>query len=145
MHAGRNGSKQKLPQRFGLAEKIFFQKFIATFIQQHILIVTVIDFLMKSKERADCNSKNVAVQYPRTTYNGSADMTAVVSTIQDGMVQWLVAADRDTNNYDPNGAIPIGEMQYDRRMVNVWASSDSRIITLRSKLQYKLSLCVHLP
>ena len=56
-------------------------------------------------------------------------MTAVVSTIQDGMVQWLVAADRDTNNYDPNGAIPIGEMQYDRRMVNVWASSDSRIIT----------------
>lgn len=45
------------------------------------------------------------------------------------MVQWLVAADRDTNNYDPTGAIPIGEMQFDRRMVNVWASSDSRIIT----------------
>ena len=66
---------------------------------------------------------------PRTTYNGSADMTAVVSTIEDGMVQWLVAADRDTNNYDPHGAIPIGEMQYDRRMVNVWASIDSRIIT----------------
>lgn len=79
--------------------------------------------LMKS---ADVISNNMN---PRTTYNGSADMTAVVSTIQDGMVQWLVAADRDTNNYDPNGAIPIGEMQYDRRMVNVWASSDSRIIT----------------
>ena len=75
---------------------------------------------------ADVISNNMN---PRTTYNGSADMTAVVSTIQDGMVQWLVAADRDTNNYDPNGAIPIGEMQYDRRMVNVWASSDSRIIT----------------
>lgn len=56
-------------------------------------------------------------------------MTAVVSTIQEGVVQWLVAADRDTNNYDPTGAIPIGEMQFDRRMVNVWASSDSRIIT----------------
>lgn len=79
--------------------------------------------LMKS---ADIISNNMN---PRTTYNGSADMTAVVSTIQEGMVQWLVAADRDTNNYDPHGAIPIGEMQYDRRMVNVWASSDSRIIT----------------
>lgn len=79
--------------------------------------------LMKS---ADVISNNMN---PRTTYNGSADMTAVVSTIEDGMVQWLVAADRDTNNYDPHGAIPIGEMQYDRRMVNVWASSDSRIIT----------------
>lgn len=79
--------------------------------------------LMKS---ADVISNNMN---PRTTYNGSADMTAVVSTIQEGLVQWLVAADRDTNNYDPTGAIPIGEMQYDRRMVNVWASSDSRIIT----------------
>lgn len=79
--------------------------------------------LMKS---ADVISNNMN---PRTTYNGSADMTAVVSTIQEGMVQWLVAADRDTSNYDPYGAIPIGEMQYDRRMVNVWASSDSRIIT----------------
>lgn len=79
--------------------------------------------LMRS---ADVISNNMN---PRTTYNGSADMTAVVSTIQDGQVQWLVAADRDTNNYDPKGAIPIGEMQYDRRMVNVWAASDSRIIT----------------
>jgi len=66
---------------------------------------------------------------PRTTYNGNTDMTAVVSTIYDGQVQWLVAADRDTNNYDPEHAIPIGEMQYEKRMVNVWASSDSRIIT----------------
>lgn len=79
--------------------------------------------LMKS---ADVISNNMN---PRTTYNGSTDMTAVVSTIQDGQVQWLVAADRDTNNYDPKAAIPIGEMQYDKRMVNVWASSDSRIIT----------------
>lgn len=79
--------------------------------------------LMKS---ADVISNNMN---PRTTYNGNADMTAVVSTIQDGKVQWLVVADRDTNNYDPHGAIPIGEMQYDRRMVNVWASCDSRIIT----------------
>lgn len=43
-------------------------------------------------------------------------------------VQWLVVADRDTNNYQPEASIPIGEMQYDKRMVNVWASSHSRII-----------------
>ena len=70
------------------------------------------------------NNKN-----PRTTYNGNADMTAVVSTIGKNMTQWLVVADRDTNNYDPENAIPIGEMQYDKRKVNVWTSSDSRIIT----------------
>lgn len=79
--------------------------------------------LMKS---ADVISNNMN---PRTTYNGSADMTAVVSTIEDKQTQWLVAADRDTNNYDPQKAIPIGEMQYDRRVVNVWTSIDSRIIT----------------
>lgn len=78
--------------------------------------------LMRS---ADVISNNMN---PRTTYNGNADMTAVVSTVQGGMVQWLVAADRDTNNYEPKAAIPIGEMQYDRRMVNVWASSNSRIV-----------------
>lgn len=65
---------------------------------------------------------------PRTTYNSSVDTSDVVTTIQDGQVQWLVAADRDTNNYDPPKAIPIGEMQYEKRMVNVWASSESRII-----------------
>lgn len=79
--------------------------------------------LMRS---ADVISNNMN---PRTTYNGSADMTAVVSTIGAGLTQWLVIADRDTNNYQPAGAIPIGEMQYEKRMVNVWASDDSRIIT----------------
>lgn len=79
--------------------------------------------LMRS---ADIISNNMN---PRTTYNGNADMTAVVSTIKDRQTQWLVAADRDTNNYRPEAAIPIGEMQYDRRMVNAWAADDSRIIT----------------
>lgn len=78
--------------------------------------------LMKS---ADVISNNMN---PRTTYNGNADMTDVVSTIHDMQVQWLVATDRDTNNYQPETSIPIGEMQYDKRMVNVWASSHSRII-----------------
>ena len=66
--------------------------------------------LMKS---ADVISNNMN---PRTTYNGNADMTDVVSTIHDMQVQWLVAADRDTNNYQPETSIPIGEMQYDKRM-----------------------------
>lgn len=78
--------------------------------------------LMRS---ADIISNNMN---PRTTYNGNADMTAVVSTIKDRQTQWLVVADRDTNNYQPDAAIPIGEMQYDKRMVNAWAADDSRII-----------------
>lgn len=78
--------------------------------------------LMRS---ADIISNNMN---PRTTYNGNADMTAVVSTIRDRHTQWLVVADRDTNNYQPETAIPIGEMQYDKRMVNAWAADDSRII-----------------
>lgn len=79
--------------------------------------------LLKS---ADIISNNMN---PRTTYNGNTDMTAVVSTIKEKMVQWLVVADRDTNNYQPESAIPIGEMQYNKRMVNAWAADDSRIIT----------------
>ena len=75
---------------------------------------------------ADIVSNNMN---PRTTYNGNADMTAVVSTIQDRQTQWLVVADRDTNNYQPVSSIPVGEMQYDKRMVNVWAADDSRIIS----------------
>ena len=75
---------------------------------------------------ADVISNNMN---PRTTYSGNADMTAVVSTIKEGLTQWLVVADRDTNNYQPEDAIPIGEMQYEKRMVNVWTSSESRIIT----------------
>lgn len=79
--------------------------------------------LMRS---ADVISNNMN---PRTTYNGNADMTAVVSTIQDHLTQWLVVADRDTNNYQPENAIPIGEKQFERRVVNTWASDQSRIIT----------------
>lgn len=79
--------------------------------------------LMRS---ADIISNNMN---PRTTYNGNADMTAVVSTIHGRQTQWLVVADRDTNNYQPVSSIPIGEMQYDKRMVNAWAADDSRIIS----------------
>lgn len=80
----------------------------------------------KMMRSADIISNNMN---PRTTYNGNADMTAVVSTIADKQTQWLVVADRDTNNYQPENAIPIGEMQFDKRMVNAWASDNSRIIS----------------
>lgn len=77
---------------------------------------------------------------PRTTYSGNADMTSVVSTIEKNQVQWLVVADRDTSNYQPPKSIPIGEMQYDKRMVNVWASSQSRIIDQYLTLLRKYNL-----
>lgn len=73
-------------------------------------------------------------QSPRPAYNRSQDVSAVVSTIQGNQTQWLIAADRDTNNYDPQGAIPIGEVQYDKRMVNIWASTESRIVIDYKKL-----------
>lgn len=66
---------------------------------------------------------------PRTAYSTNADLTAIASTIKDREVQWLVVADRDTNNYQPESAIPIGERQYDKRVVNVWAADDSKIIS----------------
>lgn len=62
------------------------------------------------------------------SYDSNADMTSVVSTISDQEAQWLVVADRETNNYQPQHVIPVGEKKYDKRMVNVWASTDSRII-----------------
>ncbi|MCD1261382.1 DNA translocase FtsK [Paenibacillus athensensis] len=65
---------------------------------------------------------------PRPTYNPDADISSVVSTIENGETQWLIAADRTTNNYLPRNTIPIGEKQYGRRMVSIWASKDSRII-----------------
>jgi len=71
---------------------------------------------------------------PRTTYNSNSNTKAVVSTLEEGLTQWLVVADRDTNNYEPKNAIPIGEMQFDKRMVNAWASKNSRIIKQYSSL-----------
>ena len=94
---------------------------------------------------ADIISNNMN---PRTTYNGNADMTAVVSTIQDGQTQWLVVADRDTNNYQPVASIPIGEMQYDKRMVNAWAADDELLLDVprlkREKVLFK-DVIAHLP
>ena len=77
---------------------------------------------------------------PRPTYNPEADISAVLSTIRDSNTQWLIAADRTTSNYLPIDTIPIGEKQYGNRMVSIWSSRESRIITQYQTLlrQYNL-------
>lgn len=77
---------------------------------------------------------------PRPTYNPDADISAVLSTVKDNNTQWLIAADRTTSNYLPIDTIPIGEKQYGKRMVSIWSSRDSRIITQYQTLlrQYNL-------
>lgn len=65
----------------------------------------------------------------RTTYNDTPEVNDIVSTIEDGVVQWLVVADRSTSYYMPANAIPIGEKQYDRRTVSTWVSAESRIVS----------------
>ncbi|KWX82526.1 hypothetical protein AMQ83_32655 [Paenibacillus riograndensis] len=69
-----------------------------------------------------------ANRQPRPTYNPDVDMSSVVSVIDDGEAQWLIAADRTTKNYLPHGSLLIGEKQYGRRTVSIWASRESRII-----------------
>lgn len=77
---------------------------------------------------------------PRPTYNPEANISAVLSTIRDNNTQWLIAADRTTSNYLPIDTIPIGEKQYGKRMVSIWSSRDSRIISQYQSLlrQYNL-------
>lgn len=77
---------------------------------------------------------------PRPTYNPDADISAVLSTVKDKNTQWLIAADRTTSNYLPIDTIPIGEKQYGKRMVSIWSSRDSRIISQYQSLlrQYNL-------
>lgn len=77
---------------------------------------------------------------PRPIYNPEADISAVLSTIRDCNTQWLIAADRTTSNYLPIDTIPIGEKQYGKRMVSIWSSRDSRIISQYQSLlrQYNL-------
>lgn len=77
---------------------------------------------------------------PRPTFNPDADISAVLSTVRDKNTQWLIAADRTTSNYLPIDTIPIGEKQYGKRMVSIWSSRDSRIISQYQSLlrQYNL-------
>ncbi len=70
------------------------------------------------------------------TYSETQDIADIISTIQEGLTQWLVIADRSTEGFEPPMSIPIGEQRTERRMINTWASSESRIIT-----QYISMLC----
>lgn len=65
---------------------------------------------------------------PMPTYDQNADISSILSTIQDKNTQWLIAADRTTNQYLPSNSIPIGEKQYGKRTVTIWADASSRII-----------------
>jgi len=86
---------------------------------------------------ADVVSTN---QMPRATYCVDADTTGITSTIADGLTQWLVAADRTMSNYVPRETLPIGEKRYDRRMVGIWASRNSRVIDQYETLLRKYNL-----
>lgn len=84
-------------------------------------------------EHADIVETDMNVQM---TYSDTQDVTDIVSTIQEGLTQWLVIADRTTEGFEPPVSIPIGEQRTGRRMIHTWASSESRIIT-----QYISMLC----
>jgi energy-coupling factor transporter ATP-binding protein EcfA2 len=79
----------------------------------------------KLMRTADLTSFN---RTPRPTYNPSADIKALLTTIKDKQTVWLVAADRTISNYTPAESIPIGEKRYGHRTVGVWASNNSRIL-----------------
>ena len=84
-------------------------------------------------ENADIIETDMTVHM---TYNETQDIADIVSIIQEGLTQWLVAADRSTEGFEPPQSIPIGERQIGCRMIHVWASSESRIIA-----QYIAMLC----
>ena len=78
------------------------------------------------------------VPYASLSNNNSVDH--VTSTIASGQTQWLVVSDRSISEYQPEGSFPIGEKDYGRRKMTIWASEDSRVIMSYIKLlrQYNL-------
>lgn len=84
-------------------------------------------------ENADIIETDMNVQM---TYSETQDIADIVSTISEGLTQWLVIADRSTESFEPPLSIPIGEQRTERRTINTWASFESRIIT-----QYISMLC----
>lgn len=77
---------------------------------------------------------------PSIISSDNAHINTVVSTVKNKSVQWLVVADRDTNNYNPSNSIPIGESQHGKRMIKVWAARDSRIISQYESIMRGYSL-----
>ena len=82
------------------------------------------------------DEKKVGLQFIRDFYRGSS---AYADHVDEELLSYIhlttkldaaiIKAVEDGNNYQPVASIPIGEMQYDKRMVNVWAADNSRIIS----------------
>ena len=77
---------------------------------------------------------------PHVNSYSSTDTSNIVASLEHGYTQWLIVGDRSTSNYNPSHAIPIGEKQYDKRLVNIWAKKDTRIIRDYEKLLRKYNI-----
>lgn len=77
---------------------------------------------------------------PHVNSYSNTDTSKIVSALEKGYTQWLIVGDRSTSNYTPKDSIPIGEKQYDKRTVNIWARKDTRIIKDYERLLRKYNI-----
>ena len=62
MHICRNRPKEHLPERLRLLSQIFLEQFITTFVQEHSLIVSVVDLFMERKKGTERHCENVSAE-----------------------------------------------------------------------------------
>ena len=81
-----------------------------------------------------------ASDIPHPTLSQNSYISHVTKTISEGQTQWLIVADRNISQYQPAESFPIGEKDYGRRIMSIWASNQSRVITNYVKVlrQYNL-------
>ncbi len=81
-----------------------------------------------------------ASDIPHTTLSQNSYISHVTKTISEEQTQWLIVADRNISQYQPAESFPIGEKDYGRRLMSIWASNKSRVITNYVKMlrQYNL-------
>lgn len=77
---------------------------------------------------------------PHASLKNNNSVNHVSNTISTGQTQWLVVSDRSISEYQPKDSFPIGEKDYGRRKMSIWASEESRVIMSYVKLlrQYNL-------
>ena len=77
---------------------------------------------------------------PHASLSNNNSVEHVSNTITTGQTQWLVVSDRSISEYQPDDSFPIGEKDYGRRKMAIWASEESRVIMSYIKLlrQYNL-------
>ena len=77
---------------------------------------------------------------PHASLSNNNSVKHVTNTIVSGQTQWLVVSDRSISEYQPDNSFPIGEKDYGRRKMSIWASEESRVIMNYVKLlrQYNL-------